>query len=143
MGGWYFMSNMGNLNSETKQIQGILENYLRFRHSNNQISNKLHPDEDLLTAFVEGTLSSRETKPIVSHLVDCSFCCHITAELIKLDLAFSEEEMNLPQIANEPKKVSEIISGLFSKIFGSTEGAVFAHQEPEEEVKKEEEKPKE
>jgi hypothetical protein len=45
----------------------------------------------------------------------------------------------------EPTKVSEVLSGLFSKIFGTTDGAVFAHNETEgsEEDKDEEAKDKE
>ncbi|MCC7307459.1 MAG: hypothetical protein IT173_07830, partial [Acidobacteria bacterium] len=29
----------------------------------------------------------------------------------------------------EPRKVSEVLSGLISRIFGTTDGAVFAHEE--------------
>jgi anti-sigma factor RsiW len=100
-------------------------------------------DEDTLTAFVEGNLSPRESAPAISHLVDCSFCRHVTAELVRLDFAFADEAAPLPATAqqSEPASVSDVLSNLLSRIFGSTsDSAVLAHQEPEEEKKEVEDK---
>lgn len=139
------MNNKGQINSEDLKIQGLLDNYLRFRSSNAIINNDKHLDEDTLTAFVEGNLSPRETAPALRHLVDCSFCRHVTAELVRLDFAFANEEAAVPVALrqSEPTSVSDVLSNLLSRIFGTSDSAVLAHQEPEEEkkeAKKEEEK---
>ena len=136
------MENTGNMNSQELKIQSLLDRYLASR-SLNQISSaqsSLHLDDDALTAFTEGNLSEREAAPMVAHLVDCSFCRHVTAELVRLDLEFATDAQTAPVAAREaePSKISEVLSGLLSRIFGSNDDAVFAHGEKEE-AKKEEE----
>ena len=136
------MENKITLNPQELQIQGILDRYLA--SGNNRIAAEgSHIDDDSLSAFVEGTLNKRESDSIVTHLVDCGFCRHTTAELVRLDLAFAEEAPAQIAAQAEPSKISEVLSGIFSKIFGTTDGAVFAHEEKGEEEKKEkdEEKP--
>jgi hypothetical protein len=93
-----------------------------------------------LTAFVEGNLSERESTPIVSHLVDCSFCRHVTAELLRLDFAFAGEEAPVRVIESAPTSVSDVLNNLLSRIFGTSDSAVLAHQEPEEKEDEEESK---
>ncbi len=130
------MENKGQINSENIQIQGLLDRYLRLK-GNGLLAAGQHLDEDLLTAFVEGNLRQRESQPIVKHLIDCSFCRHITAELIKLDFALADEEA--VQVAvddGKPSRVSDVLSGLLSRIFVTTDDAVFAHQEKEENMEK-------
>ena len=113
------------------KIQALLGHYLNLRSSNEPAANVQHLDEDSLSAFTEGNLSLREAEPIVSHLVDCSFCRHITAELVRLDLAFAEMgHMPGETRSSEPSKVSEVLSSLLSRIFGSSDAAVFAHEDP-------------
>ena len=133
------MENEIKLNPQELQIQGILDRYLA--SSNKGITAEgSHIDDDSLSAFVEGTLNRRESDSIVSHLVDCGFCRHTTAELVRLDLAFAEEETPARIAAPaESSKISEVLSGIFSRIFGSTDGTVFAHEEQE---KKEDEEKK-
>lgn len=132
------MENKGLINSEDIQIQGLLDRYLRLRVSSNVLSSEeQHLDEDLVTAFVEGNLQEREAQPIVKHLVDCSFCRHVTAELVKLDFALADEEvMQVAVDDKKPSRVSEVLNGLLSRIFGTTDGAVFAHHEKEEDTEK-------
>ena len=132
------MKNNGLTHSQDSQIQELLGNFLRVRSSinNSDASHESHLDEDSLAAFVEGNLNRRESQPIVSHLVDCSFCRHITTELVRLDYAFAEvEELQpvniLPE--SEPSRISDVLSGLLSRIFGGNDGAVFAHHESEKE----------
>ena len=123
------MENDIKLNPQELQIQGLLGRYLATLNATNPASSG-HIDEDSLSAFVEGTLNIRESDSIVSHLVDCGFCRHETAELIRLDLAFAEDDASaITDSSVQPARISEVLSGLFSKIFGSTEGAVFAHEE--------------
>jgi hypothetical protein len=131
------MENKITLNPQELQIQGILDRYLA--SGNKRIAAEgSHIDDDSLSAFVEGTLNKRESDSIVTHLVDCGFCRHTTAELVRLDLAFAEEAPAQIAAQSEPSKISEVLSGVFSKIFGSTDATVFAHEEKEKKEKSEE-----
>jgi hypothetical protein len=134
------------LDPQELKIQGLIDRYLNHRDAAlGPDALERHIDQDSLAAFTEGSISEREAAPLVRHLVDCSFCRHITAELVRLDLAFAESPVPESVPSAEPTKVSEVLSGLFSKIFGTTDGAVFAHNETEgsEEDKDEEAKDKE
>lgn len=135
------MKNSEQMNPQAK-IQGLLGSYLALRSSSRDAITAAdrHLDEDSLAAFVEGNLGQREAQPVVSHLVDCSFCRHVTAELVRLDMAFAETPAPVKFAGDaEPSKVSEVLNGLLSRIFGTRDGAVFAHHEKDEN----EEKPKE
>jgi len=127
------MENRRLTNPQDIQIQGVIDRYLRSKVSinDNPAVRQQHLDEDLLTAFTEGNLDEREAKPIVNHLVNCSFCRHVTAELIRLDLAFADDEVQTSSIERQPSKISEVLNNLLSRIFGANDGAVFAHQEKE------------
>jgi len=125
------MENKNFTNPQDIQIQGLLDRYLHSQASNKNAALEKHLDEDLLAAFTEGNLNELETQPIVSHLVDCSFCRHVTAELVRLDLAFAGEDVQIVAAENQPSRISEVLSGLLSRIFGTNDGEVFAHQEKE------------
>ncbi len=138
------MENTGNRNSEELRIQGLLDRYLNRQSAANDLSTQEnHLDDDSLTAFVEGNLSNRESKPIVSHLVDCSFCRHVTAELVRLDFAFADEQVQIVAQESQPSKVSEVLNGLLARIFGTGDNTVFAHHETEEKIETDEEKKEE
>jgi hypothetical protein len=122
--------SMGNM--ENIRIQGLLDSYLRVRTNTNPAQGQ-HLDDDSLSAFVEGSLSEIESKPITTHLVDCGFCRNVTAELVRLELAFADDTAHIS--TNSPTKVSEVMNGFFSRLFGSSIGEVFAHQESDEEKK--------
>ncbi|MEK7722810.1 MAG: hypothetical protein AAB336_00520 [Acidobacteriota bacterium] len=138
------MINKGQINAEELKIQGLLDRFLKFRNANNNLrENESHLDDDSLTAFIEGKTNERELTNIIKHLVDCSFCLHVTGELTKLSDAFAEDEVIITQTRKEPTKISEVLSGLLSRIFGTNDGAVFAHQQDEEkeaEIKEDEDK---
>lgn len=132
------MENTGKINPQELQIQGLVDRFLNVRTAQTSEEN-WHLDEDALSAFVEGNLNQREATPIVSHLVDCSFCRNVTSELVRLDMAFAGEEVRAVEVESaQPSKISEVLNGLLAKIFGTNDASVFAHQE-DEEVKKEEE----
>ncbi|CAN5615589.1 hypothetical protein BH24ACI2_BH24ACI2_00860 [soil metagenome] len=125
---------MGKLASEDIQIQKLLDSYLRLQVSKNGFTAEgEHLDEDFLTAFVEGNLNRREARPVVNHLAACMFCRQVTAELVKLDLAFADDQARVFAKEDEPSKVSEVLNGLLSRIFGTNDDVVFAHQEQEKE----------
>lgn len=128
------MKEPGQMNPREIKIQGLVDRYLATR-PDASLRETAHPDQDMLAAFTEGSLSEREAAPLVTHLVDCSFCRHISAELVRLDLGLAEEPRSTATLstAGEPARISEVLSNLFAKIFGTSDGAVFAHQEKEEE----------
>lgn len=125
---------MGKGHTENIKIQGLLDSYLRI-NSNKTNYNEKHLDDDSLSAFVEGKLTKLESGPIVSHLVGCGFCRNVTSELVKLEFAFADEAIPERIAASEPSRVSEVLNGLFSRLFGSSMGEVFAHHEIDEEKK--------
>jgi len=140
------MANKETQYSHEMIIQGMLSRYLPKRNAGFAHIKGPHLDEDALTAFTEGTVNEREAGPMITHLVDCSFCRHVTADLIRLNTAFADDTATVPAVpAGEPAGISEVLSGLFSKIFGTTDGAVFAHNEDEaaEENEEKKEEPKE
>lgn len=131
------MSQNERINSPDLKIQQLLNAFLRLRTSgdSSQLKSR-HLDEDTFAFFVEGNVTEREAQPILSHLVDCSFCRNVTAELIKLDCAFAEDAVFADEIITAPSKVSEVLSNLLSRIFGTNDAVVFAHQESEKETEK-------
>lgn len=136
------MNNPEQMNSQDAKIQAALGQFLKLRNSR-KVSAGPHLDEDSLAAFTEGNLGPREAGPIVSHLVDCSFCRHVTAELVRLDMAFADAPApEKPVEAAAPASISDVLSGLLSRIFGTRDGAVFAHQEEEEETEDKGDDPK-
>ncbi|NNE68590.1 MAG: hypothetical protein HKN33_18640 [Pyrinomonadaceae bacterium] len=127
------MNNKEHTNRDEQLIQNALGAFLRARNGlSNVDSESQHLDEDVLSAFVEGSLSESEAKPVVSHMADCGYCLHVSAELIKLDLAFADEARPAALPEAEPSKVSEVLGGILSRIFGTNDGAVFAHEEKSE-----------
>ena len=120
------MSNNNKMNPQESNIQGILAEYLTSRKPSNLSGG--HLDQDTLAAFTEGNLSELEARPAVSHLVDCSYCRHITAELVRLDLEFADEPVPVLSREAQPSKISEVLQGLLAKMFGTSENAVFAHE---------------
>jgi len=141
------MEETKNMSSEEAKIQSLLEAFFRSRPTlkSSAAETSFHLDEDSLTAFAEGNLAERESAPMVEHLVRCGFCRHKTAELLRLSLAFEgvEPEQTTLAAASEPSKISEVLSGLLAKIFGtSSDQAVFAHEEKKAEDGESDEKKK-
>ena len=138
------MENTGKINPLDIKIQGLLDRFLKVRSVENvTFTQQDHLDEDTLSAFVEGNITEREAKPIVSHLVDCSFCRNITTELVRLDLAFEGTMEREMATEAQPTKIADVLGGILNRIFGSNEGAVFAHHEDEDEKEEKTETDKE
>ncbi|MDM7921286.1 MAG: hypothetical protein QUS14_03215 [Pyrinomonadaceae bacterium] len=137
------MANNQEMTSEEMKIQAIIGGFLATNKGNmSRESAGPHLDEDSFAAFTEGRLSEREAKPMISHLVDCSFCRNVTVELVRLDAAFAVDEIEVPASSAEPARISDVLAGLFSKIFGSSDGAVFAHHEADEKEREDNEEEK-
>jgi len=138
------MANTPQTSTETAKMQSLIGRYIEMRSSEGGQAKGGHLDEDTLNAFLEGRIDERQAMPVVNHLSACSFCRHISTELVRLDLEFADmDEPVRTQESSEPAKVSSILSGILSRIFGSNEAAVFAHEEREEDEKDEEKQEKE
>jgi len=134
------MENRDELSPQEAKIQNLLSRYLSLRVNDGSGEPGAHIDQDSLSAFVEGTLSERESGPIVGHLVRCTFCRHITTELVRLDLAFAETMPEAEMVESaQPSRVSEVLGSILGRLFGANEAAVFAHEERKEDEDKAEE----
>jgi hypothetical protein len=113
-------------------MHDLLDRYFASRRTlkSSAAETSFHLDEDSLATFVEGSLSLRESGSVVDHLVDCRFCLHKTAELVRLDLELAEvSPVAFADTKAQPVSISTVLSDLFSKIFGTNDSAVFAHEE--------------
>ena len=95
-----------------------------------------HLDEDATSAFVEGRLSENETRSIIIHLTSCGSCRDFTARLIRLESTFTaEDESTMTEEA--PSRLRQFIQRFASQMIPSSrEDAVFAYQNPDENVEK-------
>ena len=121
------------------KTQRLLDLYFASASSPSSIGvdkNLKHLDADTLAAFVESSLSLRETEPVVSHLVECGFCRKSSAELIRLQFQFSAEPARMVAKESETSRISEVLSGLLQKILGTSDAAVFAHEESDQNKEK-------
>jgi hypothetical protein len=95
-----------------------------------------HLDDDLLSAFTEGRLNENESIPVLRHLVACSFCRHITAQLVRLDSEVGETTDSLPPAQEDPGRIRRLLDDLGSRVFvPSDDEAVFAYHAPAEDLK--------
>lgn len=103
-----------------------------------------HLDEDALSAFTEGRLSETESSPVVKHLIACSFCRNITAQLVRLDSEVAEKSSSVPASSSpaqeEPGRIRRLLEDLAARVFPpSDDEAVFAYHAPAEDFKKKDE----
>ena len=100
------------------------------------ISATLHLDEDAMSAFVEGQLGEDETRSIISHLTSCGSCRDFTARLIRLESTFTADEVSTV-VEDAPSRLRQFLERLASQLIpsGGTD-AVFAYQNPDENVEK-------
>ncbi len=100
------------------------------------ISATLHLDEDAMSAFVEGQLGEDETRSIISHLTSCGSCRDFTARLIRLESTFTVDEVST-MVEDAPSRLRQFLERFASQIIPSSgEDAVFAYQNPDENVEK-------
>ena len=109
----------------------------RREQSTSLIASDYHLDDDSLAAFTEGRLSENESAPVLSHLVACSFCRHITAQLVRLDSAVGDSNAALPVDDEDPGRIRRLLDDLGSRVFPtSNDEAVFAYHSPAEDFNK-------
>lgn len=129
------MENVERISTENLEVHALVDRYLSSRRTlkSSAAETSVHLDDNALSTFIEGSLSQRELAPVVTHLVECEFCLHKTAELVRLDLELADVAGSTHLAESpQPQRISTVLSELFSKIFGTNDAAVFAHQEKEE-----------
>jgi hypothetical protein len=95
-----------------------------------------HLDEDAMAAFVEGLLGENETRSIITHLTSCGSCRDFTARLIRLESTFSPDEEST-MVEETPSRLRRFLERFASQVMpASGEDAVFAYQNPDENVEK-------
>ena len=105
------------------------------------ISAAVHLDEDAMSAFVEGLLSESETQSIITHLTSCGSCRDFTARLIRLESSFALEDESTEDestmVEEAPSRLRRFLERFASQVIPSgDEDAVFAYQNPDENVEK-------
>ncbi len=100
------------------------------------ISAAAHLDEDAMAAFVEGQLSKNETRSVITHLISCGSCRDFTARLIRLESTFTADEESTV-VEEAPSRLRQFLERFASQgIPSGGEDAVFAYQNPDENVEK-------
>lgn len=125
-------------NQENQQIGQLLGAFLKSKKSETIAVNDAHLDEDSISAFVDGSLSNREAEPIMRHLVGCSPCRKITAQLARLAEELNGQPEVMPSTAPQTSRLQQFLQNLGLSSFGLGDEAVFAHNDSAEEDKKEE-----
>jgi hypothetical protein len=125
-------------NQENQQIGQLLAAFLK--SGKTETFAAAHLDEDSISAFVDGALSNREAEPVMRHLVGCSPCRKVTAQLARLAEDLNEQLESMPVVAPEPSRLRQFLQNLGLSGFGLSDEAVFAHQDSSEENKTEDEK---
>jgi hypothetical protein len=128
-------------NRETEGIRRMIHGHLRRRALvAPPMLAAAHLDEDALSAFTEGRLSETESAPVVKHLVSCSFCRRITAQLVRLDSEVGESAQVSPVAQEEPGRIRRLLDDLASRVFPSSDDdAVFAYHAPADDFEKKDE----
>lgn len=102
-----------------------------------------HLDEDSLSAFVEGRLSETESAHVIPHLVACSFCRRITAQLVRLESEIGGVETSAPATVVEegPGRIRGLLQDLAARVLPSSDDdeAVFAYHAPADDFRRKEE----
>lgn len=125
------MEHLKDLSTDNLKIHDLLDRYFASRRAlkTSTTVTSSHLDEDSLSTFVEGSITAREAEPVLTHLVECRFCLHKTAELVRLDLEVDEAGWTeASEHSSQPVNISTVLTDLFSKIFGTSDNAVFAHE---------------
>jgi len=131
-------SEKHTLDPETAVIRRLIAARLRARVQDESKSEPAgHLDDDAIAVFVEGRLEEAESAAIVSHLVACPSCLHMTAQLIRLDPEIDDvSSASMP--AEEPGPLRRLFDRVAAGLIPSVgEDSVFAYRETEEPANKE------
>ena len=114
---------------ESAAIRRLIDLRLKARLREKTDSSVAHPDDDVVNAFVEGQLEDAESLSVIAHLVSCTTCLHLTAQLVRF-------EPDLDEVARDsvPEEPSGRLQRFFDRLAtgvtpGIGEDAVFAYEE--------------
>ncbi len=124
-------TNQPNGNFEQALIARMVEARLKARATGSELPAS-HPDADLITALVEGRIEDQNSQSMITHLVNCASCLHITAELIRSEPEMDEVSSSV-EIEEEPSRLKRFLDRLADEIIPSAgEAAVFAYEEKDQ-----------
>jgi hypothetical protein len=116
---------------ENQQISQLLKVFLKSKANESSSANNTHLDEDSISAFVDGSLSQRESEPVIKHLVGCVSCRNVSARLVQLTEELNEQPEVTSPIA-EPNRLQQFLQSLGLSGFNISDEAVFAHNDSSE-----------
>ena len=123
---------MGN---PSKKEQEIIRNLVHERLiSRNptavQASSEQHLDDNTVAAFLEARLTEDESGPVVSHLIACSACRKLTAQLVCFDSDLDDSAFNVAEDESHGS-LRQWFEDFKAGLSSSSE-EVFAYQNPPE-----------
>lgn len=131
-------------NNKTEAIRGLIDRRLKERVLSAQpMAAGAHLDEDALAAFVDGRMGEDDSPRVISHLVACTFCRRITAQLVRLESEMPADETTTPQHppAESRGRLRRLLEELAARVTPASEmDAVFAYHAPAEDFKASEQK---
>ena len=119
---------------ETAAIRLLIDIRLKARLSDQNLSSSsaAHPDDDVINAFVEGQLEDAESLSVISHLVSCTSCLHLTAQLARFEPEMDEVSSTSPP-NEDPGPLQRFFDRVAAGVLPSIdEDAVFAYEEKKE-----------
>lgn len=121
---------------ESAAIRRLIDLRLKARLRDKSLSDS-HPDDDVVSAFVEGQLEDAESLSVISHLVGCTSCLHLTAQLARF-----EPEADEVAHASPPEETPGPLQRFFDRLAMNVspsleEDVVFAYEEKKEPSEKE------
>lgn len=127
--------------TESEYIKGtderlvrIVAGSLRAARGSTASDASLHLDDDTLSALCEGALTKRESSAAVAHLAECSYCRHISAELVRLAAETEPIETGIERVGEGSTGLAGSLSSWFAGLFSNSGAEVFAHQDDEPHV---------
>ena len=131
-----------NYDSETLVIRRLIELRLKARWRDEVLSaaSIAHPDEDVVSTFMEGRLDTAESLSIVSHLVNCASCLHLTADLVRFAPDMDEFDGS-ESLSQAPGPLRMFLDRIAEGVIPSGGDAVFAYQEKDQSANDDEPEP--
>jgi hypothetical protein len=100
----------------------------RFQDESLPVSSVAHPDDDIFSAFIEGRLEETDSLSIVSHLVNCATCLHLTANLIRFEADMNEVSSS-SMAGQDPGLLRKFLDRIAEGAVPFDDHAVLAYQE--------------
>ncbi|HEY6119382.1 MAG TPA: hypothetical protein VIV66_05450 [Pyrinomonadaceae bacterium] len=122
---------MGNdIKKEHETIRFMVRERLKARVvATTELPSENHLDDDTISAFFEGRLGDAESAPVITHLVSCSLCRHMTAQFAQFDADVSAT--TLPVVGEEnPTSLRQWFEDFRTGFAGGSTEEVFAYQNP-------------